>query len=282
MPYIECLAVCLPELDLVNPLIAFLLLTFVLTWTAWLAPGILVPRHEVFGVGGPVFLLGVFAPGLAALALTAHAEGRKGVLDLVGRIGRGQVSWRLYLFALGYVGAVKLLAASIHRFVAGAWPAFGETPFMVMLVAILISTWVQAGEELGWRGYLLPRLAIRVGLSGASLVLGVIWAFWHLPLFFLRDSGSDGQSFPIYLLYVTALSVAMAWLYWKAGGSLLIVMVMHASANNTIGIVPGALPHAVHSMSFEGSLVAWTTIGILWSIAVALLYRMRRAEVRAI
>jgi uncharacterized protein len=174
-----------------------------------------------------------------------------------------------------------LVAALIHRMTVGVWPAFGDTPVPLMLGAILVSTWVQAGEEVGWRGYALPRLAARLGLGGASVLLGVVWALWHLPLFFLQGSGSDGQSFPIYLVHVTALSVAMSWLYWRAQGSLLLVMLMHASVNNTTGIVPAALPNVVHPMSFEGSLVAWATVGVSSVVAAWLLLRMRGAEIGA-
>ncbi|MBK5257327.1 MAG: CPBP family intramembrane metalloprotease [Vicinamibacteria bacterium] len=150
-----------------------------------------------------------------------------------------------------------------------------------MLGAILVSTWAQTGEELGWRGYALPRLATHLGLSSASVLLGVIWALWHLPLFFLQGSGSEGQSFPIYLLHVTALSVAMSWLYWKTEGSLLLVMLMHASVNNTTGIVPAAVSHPVDPMSFEGSLVAWVTVGLALVVAALLLCRMRGAKIGA-
>ena len=261
----------------------FFLLTFAVTWTAWLAPAALAtPGSARFlGVGGPVFLLGVFAPAFVALALTAYGEGRAGVARLLARIGRWQVGARLYLFAITYMAATKLFAALTHRIAMGAWPTFGDTPLPLMLGAILMSTWVQAGEEVGWRGYALPRLATHLGLGGASIVLGVIWALWHLPLFFLQGSGSDGQSFPIYLLHVTALSVAMSWLYWKTEGSLLLVMLMHASVNNTTGIVPAAMPVAVDPMSFEGSLVAWVTVGVSSVVAALLLFRMHGAEVGA-
>ena len=264
-------------------LLVFFLLTFAFTWTAWLAvaataaPG----KAGVFGVGGPVFLLGVFAPAFVALALTAHAEGRAGVARLLARIGKWQVGARFYLFAIAYMAATKLLAALIHRMVLGEWPIFGDTPLPLMVGAILVSTWVQAGEEVGWRGYALPRLATYLGLGGASVLLGIIWALWHVPLFFLQGSGSEGQSFPIYLLHVTALSVAMSWLYWKTEGSLLLVMLMHASVNNTTGIVPAAGPNAVDTMSFEGSLVAWVTVGVSWVAAALLLSRMRGAEIGA-
>ncbi|MFM8534188.1 MAG: CPBP family intramembrane glutamic endopeptidase [Acidimicrobiia bacterium] len=203
------------------------------------------------------------------------------MLRLLSRIGRWEVSAGWFVFAVGYLAATKLLAAAIHRFIASAWPPVGDTPLVLMLGAILFSTWVQAGEEIGWRGYALPRLAEYLGLAGASVCLGVIWALWQLPLFFLSGSGSDGQSFPIYLIHVTALSVAMGWLYWKTDGSLLLVMLMHASVNNTAGIVSGALPHPVDPMSFEGSLMAWLAAAVSWGVAAALLLGMRGAQTRA-
>ncbi len=264
-------------------LVGFFLLTFALTWTAWLAPAALGAPGDsgFFGLGGLVFLLGVFAPAFVALALTVYGEGRAGVARLLARIGRWQVGAHLYLFAISYMAATKLFAALVHRIATGVWPSFGGTPVPLMLGAILVSTWVQAGEEVGWRGYALPRLATLLGLGGASVLLGVMWALWHLPLFFLHGSGSDGQSFPIYLLHVTALSVAMSWLYWKTEGSLLLVMLMHATVNNTTGIVPAALPNAVSPMSFEGTLVAWVTVAVSSAVAALLLARMRGAEIGA-
>ena len=260
--------------------LAFFLFTFALTWTAWLAPA--APGTARFsGGGGPLFLFGVFAPAFVALALTAHGEGRAGVARLLARIGKWQVGPRFYLFAIGYMAATKLLAALIHRMALGNWPTFGDTSVPLMLGAILVSTWVQAGEEVGWRGYALPRLATYVGLGAASVLVGVLWALWHVPLFFLQGSGSAGQSFPVYLLHVTALSVAMSWLYWRTEGSLLLVMLMHASVNNTTGIVPAAVPDAVDAMSFDGSLVAWVTVGLSWVVAALLLSRMRGAEIGA-
>jgi hypothetical protein len=74
----------------------------------------------------------------------------------------------------------------------------------------------------------------------------------------------------------------MSWLYWKTQGSLLLVMIMHASVNNTSGIVPAALPHATDPMSFQGTLVAWATVGVAWVIAAVTLYQMRGADTSAL
>jgi membrane protease YdiL (CAAX protease family) len=254
----------------------FLLATFAVTWLAWFAcsrPG--APGGWFFALGGPVFLFGVFAPSLVAIALAAFSEGGPGVRSLLSGILKYEVHPRFYVFALSYMAGSRLLAALIHRLVEGVWPALSETPWYLLLGAVFISTWTQAGEEVGFRGYALPRLAARLGLGGASLVLGVVWAVWHLPLFFIPGTGSDGQSFPIYLMYVTALSVFLTWLYWRTEGSLLLVMIAHASVNNTGQIVRAALPYAVPTFSLEGSLMVWLTLAIIWSIAAVLLVRMR-------
>jgi uncharacterized protein len=231
-----------------------------------------------FGAGGPVFLLGVFAPGLVSLAFTAGTEGRAGVMRLFARVGHWRVGARWYAFAVGYFAAIKLAAAVVHRVATNEWPRFGDAPWALMFAGIMVSTWVQAGEELGWRGYALPRLAARMGVGGASVVLGAVWGLWHLPLFLLPGSGSTGQSFPAYLLQTTALSVAFAWLYWKTGGSLLLVMLLHASVNNTTGIVPAAVDGATRPIALRGSLLAWITVGLLWAVAALLLVGMRGAE----
>ena len=262
-------------------LLTYFLLTYFVAWAVWFAAAAFAAPGNTgfFGIRGPLFMLGVFAPSLVALALVARGEGRAGVARLVARIGQWRVAGHWYLFAIGYFAAIKLAAALIHRVALGTWPRFGDTPWALMLGAILVSTWFQAGEELGWRGYALPRLARHLGLGGASIVLGVVWALWHLPLFFLSDSGTTGQSFPVYLLQVTALSVAMAWLYWKTDGSLLLVMVMHASVNNFTGIVPAAVVGATTPFTLRASLVAWATVALSWAVAAPLLTDMRGADI---
>ena len=223
---------------------------------------------------------GVFAPGIVALVMTWRAEGRPAAAVLLGRLFQWQVGLRWYAFALGYMAAVKLTAAVLHRLVAGEWPRFGEQPVILMFLAAVFSTVTlgQAGEELGWRGYALPRLAKRFGLDTASVLLGVIWAVWHLPLFIIAGTDTTDQSFTVYLLQVTALSVAMAWVWHNTGGSLLLTMLLHAAINNTKDIVPSAQATPPGVWSLNGSLVSWLTVGMLWLGAAYFLVRMARRQ----
>ena len=146
-----------------------------------------------------------------------------------------------------------------------------------MLLAMVFSTPVQAGEEIGWRGYALPRLADRVGLGSASVILGVVWAAWHLPLFFIPEADTFGQSFVAYLLVVTALSVAMAWLFWRTG-SLLLTMLMHAAINNTKDIVPTPAAAPGSPFGLQASLLGWLVPLPLWVGAILFLFLMRGAR----
>jgi len=267
-----------------RPLLTFFSLTFAVTWTCWFAAGAISHGNEAAApalaiLTEALFLLGTFAPGLVGLALTQLGEGRAATGALFGRIFHWHVGARWYVFAVGYMPAIKLSAALVHRVVTGAWPRFGQEAWYVMAGAIVISTWVQAGEEIGWRGYALPRLSDRFGLAPASVILGMIWATWHLPLFLVPGADTFGQSFPLYLLQVTALSVAMAWLYWRTDGSLLLVMLLHAAVNNTKDIVPSAVPGARNPLALSTSLVAWITVALLWIAAAYFLVRMRKGIV---
>src|SRR5260370_42347840 len=107
------------------------------------------------------------------------------MLALPRRTVKWSVGARWYVFAGGSMAAIKLVAALFLRIATGGWPTFGQEPVYIMAIAILFSTPVQAGEEIGWRGYALPRPSARLGISGASIALGLIWAWWHFPFFFI-------------------------------------------------------------------------------------------------
>jgi hypothetical protein len=258
----------------------FFLLTYAVTWTSWIAAGAVPGGFAATGHLRPlrtvILYVGVFAPSLVALSLTARAEGPGGVRALLGRLFRWQVGLRWYVFAAGYVVAIKLTVALILRIATGQWPRFGDGAWYVMLAATVFSVVIggQTGEEIGWRGYALPHLEARFGLARASVLLGVIWATWHLPLFLLPGTDTTGQSFPLYLLQVTAISVAIAWLWQRTGGSLLLTMLLHSAVNNTKDIVPSAVPGATNPFALSTSPVGWLTVVLLWICAGYFLVRM--------
>jgi CAAX protease family protein len=255
---------------------AFFALTFAVTWSCW------IPIANGLALGSPVgqllLYVGVFAPSLVALGLTAARRGPAGVRALLARVLPVPVAARWWAFALGYTAAIKLTAALLHRLVSGQWPRFGTEPLLLLPLAIAVSTPVQAGEELGWRGYALPRLAARLGLAPASMLLGLVWAFWHLPLFFVRGADTYGQSFVLYTVGVLAISVSVAMLYARSDGGLFLPMLLHAAVNNTKDIVPSASPGAHDVFSPAASLQAWLATAVTWACTLLILVWMARSE----
>ena len=131
-------------------LLKFFSLTYIVSWILWIAVAAILRRTASQPSGFPaisgfLYLLGVFTPALMALALTARADGRAGTLALLRRTVKWSVGARWYVFAVGYMAAIKLAAALVLRIATGAWPAFGQQPVYIMLIAIPFSTPVQAG-----------------------------------------------------------------------------------------------------------------------------------------
>jgi membrane protease YdiL (CAAX protease family) len=250
----------------------FFATTYVVTWAFFIGA-----KPMGSGLRVAMILIGSLAPSLVAIGLTALTSGRQGVKELLGRLLKWRVRLRWYAFALGYMAAVKLAVAVLFRLTEGRWPHFGAHSIPTILILIIVAGIIGGplGEEIGWRGYALPRLTERFGLAPASLLLGLVWSFWHLALFFLSVGGDQfGQSFPTYLLQVTALSVAIAWLMGNTGGSLLLAVLMHSAINQTKDLVPSKVAGAHHMWALSSSSVAWLTVGVLWLCAAFFLSRM--------
>jgi membrane protease YdiL (CAAX protease family) len=258
----------------------YFLLTYAVSWICFIGVAAISQRThsislELKLLQQALLFLGTITPSLVALFLTSQTGIIGETKTLLSRIGKWQVNIKWYVFAVGYIAIIKIFVAIIHRVTTGAWPLFGQEAWYIMIVAILFSTWVQAGEEIGWRGFALSRLTVKFGLPLSTLLLGILWACWHLPLFFVKGADTFGQSFPLYLIQVTALSVAIGYLYWRTDGSLLLVMLMHAAVNNTKDIVPSAVQGATNQFALSNSLVAWLTVALLWTFATYFLIRMR-------
>lgn len=173
-------------------------------------------------------------PFLAAFIMTGVTEGRAGISRLLRRIVLWRVELRWYLFALLGVPAITVLGAIV---LPGVFASF-QTPALSLLVTYPVSFVVSLliggplGEEPGWRGFALPRLQRRQGPLVGSLVLGVLWAFWHLPYFWMPEWGTPKSGLLDIVWFVVAdiaLTVVYTWVFNNTKGSLLIVILVHAS-----------------------------------------------------
>jgi uncharacterized protein len=200
-----------------RPLVTFFMLAYALTWA--LIP--LVSVSLVFPV------LGLFGPALAAIIVTAITEGRAGVKALLGRVVQWRVGWPWYAVAALLPVVLTLAAGGLHRLLGGALPDQPSDP----LVLIAILALLVAGEEIGWRGFALPRLQARFGALGASLILAGLWAAWHLANATIPGLERYWYAFPAFALFVVAQTVLFTWIANHTRGSVLLAWLFHAAIN---------------------------------------------------
>jgi membrane protease YdiL (CAAX protease family) len=213
-----------------HPLIAFFVLAYALTWP-------LIPLVSVSPLWG---FPALFGPATAAIVVAAVADGRAGLKDLLGRVVRWRVGARWYAVALGLPVILALAAAGLHLALgARSSIEFGGLSVLNFVVFVLI-----VGEELGWRGYALPRLLARRSALAASLILGVLWGLWHLPTFFVPGAPQHGLPITAFLLLTMAYSVLFTWIYLHTGGSVLLATLFHGAINLSQGLLLGGLDPA--------------------------------------
>lgn len=264
-------------------LLLFFLLTYAIAWicfgaAAFVSGDMGLSMPALSGLRWPFLIIGAFAPSGVALYLSARAEGKAGAHALLRRLFLWRVRPRWYLFALAYMAAIKIAVALLFRVTMGTWPRFGDYPAWYLVIIGSIVSGILGGplgEELGWRGYALPRMATRFGLVRASVLLGVIWAFWHVPAFFISGIDKYGQSLPLYVVQVTALSVAFAWLSLNTKGSLLLAVLLHTAINQSKDIVPSITEGARNIFTLNVSVVGRLTVTLLWICAAYFLFRMK-------
>ncbi|MDQ2052184.1 type II CAAX endopeptidase family protein [Natronolimnohabitans sp. A-GB9] len=209
----------------------FFVLTIAVSWTIY---------GVEFAVGSPPIALGVFGPLLAAAVLTWATGGS--LRRWGGQLFIWRVDGRWYLivlvgFPVVFVGA----STAIYAVLTGYEPDLGVLPeraWIVLFFLVFQILYAGLGEELGWRGFALPRLQDRYNALMASLIIGFFWALWHLPLFFQPDSYQAQMGPLIYLIDTFTISILFTWLYNSTGGSVLIATLFHGVFNTTLVLYP--------------------------------------------
>lgn len=178
-----------------------------------------------------LYLVGLLGPLVAAVSVSAIADGRAGVRTLLAQGAKWRFPLRWYLVAILAFPAINLLNVALYY--DSVPPDMG----WLVVVPVLISgqIWVVIAEEFGWRGFALPRLQGRYGSLGATLILGPIWASWHFPMFFVEGSPQFSENVPVafavYTVIVTLLTVIFTMIYNRTGGSVFACMLLHAFIN---------------------------------------------------
>lgn len=256
-----------------HSLVAGLVLMFALTW----------PFYQALGL--------VVGYGLAAAALlvTALTAGRQSVRALLRRFLLWRVGLRWYLVVLLLPAALGLAAIGLHRLLGGPpvdWSAalardlFGDsaTMWLFVLPFFLVDA-LTNGEELAWRGFVLPRLQGRHGALLSSVLLGAVWGVWHLPKFL---AAGDPQAIVPSLLHNVAVAILFTWVYNGTGGSLLLATLFHAGFNTTYIFLP-LTPAATGAPSLQVATLAVEYLAaacVVWAAGPRTLSRLPPAVER--
>ena len=217
-----------------------LLVYFGSAWLIWLP--LLIAEHFRLSLPVPaiVFItLGSFAPSIIALFLTWRNGGRTQLRQLLGRILVWRVSPGWYALAIVGPAMLMLLAIGGDILLGGTLPdvvPFGVRWLILALNFVLVFLiGGPLGEEFGWRGVVLPALEARFSPPWDSLILGIIWTAWHLPLFFISASAQHGLPFLLFAMLTMPLCILITWVYHRSGDSLLLVMLFHTAVNTWSG-----------------------------------------------
>jgi CAAX protease family protein len=217
-----------------RPLVAFFVLTFAITWGLGacfaLFPTSLEALFGKISGSNPLFLVAVYAPSFSALIITLYTGGVAGVKALLSRLIRWRAGLRWYLIVLLGVPLLLLASAILSAWLSGHSLEFTPRHWPLAIYPLLTSLFRDPGplgEELGWRGFALPRLLERRSALSASLILGLIWGGWHLPAFFFSGLPQSRFSLPAFLIVVVDLSVLMTWVFQNTQGSVLMTILIH-------------------------------------------------------
>lgn len=217
----------------------FLILTFGFTWLV-LLPALLAAYGFVALPVPALALVAIaqFGPTLAAFIIAFRHDGNHGI----GLLFRRALDWRIPLPWLAVIFILPVVLSIVALFLTVSTggtlpePALLAQP-LAILPTFLFIFFLQGPvpEEFGWRGYLLDHFQHRYNALASSLVVGVIWAVWHLPLFLM---GYLPFPFWAYLIAVASLSILMSWVYNNTGGKLLTALLFHTMFNLSIALFP--------------------------------------------
>jgi membrane protease YdiL (CAAX protease family) len=253
----------------------YLVLAYGLAWLFWIPVALTGQDYQASPLLLLVTLVGVFGPGLAGIILTYAKEGQEGRRDFWRRafdVRRIRPRWAVLIVVLW--PTLHAVGIALSRLLGAPMP---DPPLLRELAAqpvtipvVLVLYLVQAGlEELGWRGYMLPRVQPAWGPLVGSLIVGIFHALWHLPTFWIVGTNQIemgfGVDFVLFVAMATSLSFYWTWCYNDNRGSTLAVTLLHWTSNLCVDLCtdgPGTTAFRLHVLL---TVLGAVGIGALWA-----------------
>lgn len=257
-----------------HPVFAFYILAFLFSWLGWVPQAFYA--RGLFPFDSPIFLLlGGFGPAIAAVIVIAILKGKEGPAGLFRALFQGRVRIIWYATALLGWPLIALIAILLDKLLGGPapdWSQFGAWTGIIPLfiMNLLSNVW----EEIGWRGFALPRLQERYSALAASMIVGSLWWLWHMPLIF--NPTNPMSEFPLVpeIVFTLAQAIIYTWLYNNTGGSLLFVTLFHAMSNTVAFSLLKVMP------DFGRNYLLTVAVTAGAAVVIVLVYGLRRLSRR--
>lgn len=248
----------------------FLGVAFAVTWAIWL-PILLQARVDPLTPMPWTFFAGSAGPACGAMAASLWERGPHGFAQTLRRALSLRFGWVWWLAGVGLPVAYGLIGWTAAAVAAGAWPdpaAFGITSKLPGLswpaVALVWALTFGLGEELGWRGWLLPALARRIRVFWSATIVAVVWIAWHLPAFFFNPTYTAmGAGVFGWMIALVCGSYLLAWMTVGARWSIVPVVLWHAgfdlltAADQSAGIIASTISAVVMVQGAVCGILLW-------------------------
>lgn len=226
--------------------VAFFILTYVLTMLTW---GVLVifrmpvasstsTDASTSTLAMVLYLVGGFTPTIAGIIMTYRLQGRAGLREMWQRFKQFKLGAMWYLLIVIVPLLVQAGTAIIYKMLGGGFvrPDYLEQPVLLIPFIIPIFIFGPLSEEFGWRGFAQDRVQARWGNLKGNLILGLVWGFWHTPLFFVQNSGQQQTGnpalmLPVFVIQVIAMTILISWVYNNTNRSLWGAVFFHFTIN---------------------------------------------------
>jgi len=253
--------------------ILFIIIVYFSSWLFWIP--LINKGHFPFS-NNLLLMAGIYMPSIIGILMTKMFARKTSLIQIMKSLFHFKIQLKEYLFILGYFPIMIGLSFSFMKIIG--IPLTGlNYPIKVFPLVFFYILVLQGplGEEFGWRGFLMDWLMMISNPMMSSLILGVIWSFWHLPLFLIdgtiqfqmMEKFSLIPTLSGYLIYTICISLLITIVYLRTNKSVWAAILFHTIANTTIGYAPIIL-HGKGSLVLMSSLFLVTALSIKWHLKV--------------
>ncbi len=223
-----------------HPVASFYVLAFLFSWLGWVPQAL--QARGMFPFDHPALtilftLLGGGGPTFAAIILMLILKGKSGPGELFAALGNFRAGWAWYLVAFLGMPLITAVALSAGWLFGQPLPDFAGFAWVSILPMFIGMAIWNVWEEIGWRGFALPRLQEKHSALITSIVMSILWTLWHLPLLLNPSNPMSGLALGGEFLFSFGLTVIYTWLYNNTQGSLFFVTVFHAMSNTVAAVL---------------------------------------------